>query len=344
MTAPRVRIAGLGIGGSALAYFLSREDITVEGYDPNPGYPKPCGDAVTLRDWIEKFMLEFDVVETYVNEFSIYINNNLIFEKNFNKKIWFIINKNELIRKLRAEAMRYGAQIKRASTKPLQLRGPHTTVVDARGPYAHDKSKWIIVYRGIAQSKWNPHYAVLNFLPELQGLFWIFPADDGGERINFGAGFKNGDLTSSKKLAINKLKKYTNNFNIIDERAAPIAVFSEVAPIGNHIIAIGEAGGLVISTAGEGNRPALESAVGAFLSIKNNKNIKYYKNKIKDLVAEAKLSRRMLRLASRMGSRFGEFAHSLPREFWQLYLTAELNMNYLAKLFIKKFYLIKYLL
>ncbi len=349
-TGRSVRIHGLGVSGSYLAWRLSSEGISVRAFDPANAYSKPCGDAVTLRPWIRRLLEETSVIKTYVKRFIIRVNGSMITEHKASEPYWAIVDKHNIISYFRREAVRNGLKIIRKSPKLEPRRQDEIAVVDARGPYAHPRESWVYAYRVLARTaKWHADTAILDFYPSRGGLYWLFPADSEGTLINYGAGFLSSAPSAARSFAFEKVKVDIHDpVTPIDERAAPIAVLSNIVVADRGIVRVGEASGLVISSAGEGNRPGLESArllAEAVLASGDPGALeKRYRRNVSQLVSEARLSRSLLRAAARMGDRFSRFAGSLPESFWENYLQGRISLRYLLSLALQKPSLIKYLL
>lgn len=350
-TGKTVRIHGLGISGSYLAWRLSSESISIRAFDPAANvYSKPCGDAITLRPWIRRLLEETSVIKTYVKRFIIRVNGSTITEHKAGEPYWAIVDKHGMISYFRREAARNGLKIARGSPE-LKPRGPgEIAVVDARGPYAHPRESWVYAYRILARTaKWHGDTAILDFYPSLGGLYWLFPADSEGTLINFGAGFLNSGPAAARSFAFERVKADINDtVTPIDERAAPIAILSNIVVVERGIVRVGEAGGLVISSAGEGNRPGLESArlLAETVLASDDPGVleKRYRRNVSRLASEARLSRSLLRTAARMGDRFSSFAGSLPDSFWENYLQGRISLRYLLSVALRKPGLIKYFL
>ena len=328
-----VRIAGLGVSGSALAMFLAERGFQVEAYDPSGFYSKPCGDAVSVRPWISRLLYDLDTVITGVRRYTIMINGRKIASVEYSSDNWLIIDKHRLVHSMRRQAEKLGVRLIRGNASPPCGCTRGCFCVDARGPYAHKRSTWILTVRHIleARDRWNPEEALIDFLPEMGGLYWAFPASDDGRLVNAGAGWMGGRFESSRKLSLERSKQVLGSFEVIDEKAAPIAVFSPIRLASKGSFAVGEAAGLVMSTSGEGNRPGLESARALAESLESSEDLdeaaQYYTEKVKPLVSEARASRIGLGIALRFPGLFKRVARGLPVEFWRDYLSSRLTLE-----------------
>ena len=312
---------------------LSSMGVEVTGYDTSPAYTKPCGDALTLRPWLRKLAEEMDAVVTRVKSVTIRVEGTVAEEIDFPDSVWYIIDKSSLIRRLREEAARSGAAIRRGkASPPCGCRG-ECVCLDARGPYAHNRRTWVFASRAIARpaEPWDPESALLDFYPRKGGLYWVFPASDSGRLVNLGAGWLGAPPDKALGDAIRISRREMGSLEIVDRRAAPIAVFSPIRPTGPSTLRLGEAGGFINSSAGEGNRPALETARIAAQALASasgpDEALSDYRRGTRRLVSEMRASRIALRLAVAAPRVFSRALRGLSRGFWERYLRAELGMG-----------------
>ncbi len=350
----KIAIRGLGVAGSYIAYLLSQNNIDVYGYDIMRKYMKPCGDAVTLRPWIKALLEELKVVKTRVKNIKVLSNGKNIVEASSKEPYWYIIDKPLLVEKLREKAAKHGAVLSygRGEQQKISEKCIDCLWIDARGPYIHlqNKNTYVITLRYFVETSWDPELALLDFRPSLGGLFWIFPADSEGRIVNMGGGFFQTTIEQTMRYVEEYIRKNFSNYRIITKSAAPIALLSNISLIEKEnsttYLKVGESAGLVISTAGEGNRPALESAkiLSEILLEKTRIDIieKTYRSRLNELISEVKASRQALLLAMKMGDRFSEFAQKLPLDFWENYLRGKITMGYLIKLLMRRPGLLKY--
>ena len=325
----RLRIVGLGVGGSALAWMASMQGMDTEGYDASSSYTKPCGDAVTLRPWIERLLSELDVVKTAVKRYVVQVEGETVAEAEFSGPNWYIIDKHTMISRLRMLAGRAGARLVLGSKASCSPCPSDCICVDARGPYAHPRSTWVYAARIIAAPRdpWDPETALLDFYPHRRGLFWLFPASDSGRLVNLGAGFLSAGVRDSLRRARSLARQVLGGFEEIDTRAAPIAVYSRPSLGSPGRPRIGESAGLVIATAGEGNRPALESARNLADALSEGSPEAYhqiYEHRSRSLLSEAEASRLALGLAARMPWLLRVMTQGSPG-FWKDYLAARIT-------------------
>ncbi len=355
----KVVVKGLGVSGSYLLYRLSREaDIEVYGYDISKKYVKPCGDAVTLRPWIRDLLEELDVVRASVTNYTVKVEGKTVFETSLERPYWYIVDKALLVEKLRDRATNNGARIKYLRPHDTERtscnRSRDCIMVDARGPFPHVKTtKYVIAIRYLAIADWDMTRALLDFYPRDGGLFWIFPANAREGIVNFGGGFLNRPINYTEAFVKKYVKDLLGSYDLLDKRASPIAVFSPIRPVEKNAgkirkLRIGESAGFIISTAGEGNRPGLESAEALYNAIIEGGSpeeiAQGYSRRVRTLVSEAKASRYALKLAIRLGSRFYDFSRSLPEEFWYTYLQSKITIGYLVKIILKNPGLLRYII
>lgn len=326
-------VAGLGPGGSMAAYQLARRGLRVAGYDIQASYRKVCGDALTIREEYRKLVEESGTVKTIVKDFVIAVNGKEVQRITFRGANWYIIDKGGLVGYLRSLAEAEGAQLHRGPAP--RHGGGNALFVDARGPYAHfplRRGEYVIVYRGLARAKgWDPETALLDFVPEETGLFWLFPNDDKGV-VNFGGGFRWRGIEYAKKVSIEKLSKLVDDWEIIHEASAPITAWSPVNPAGLGIVRIGEAGGLLNSLAGEGNRFALLSGIAIGKAFDTSRDvIMEYRRLVSSLASEARLSRVLIGVVESMRNA-EDLLSELPLWFWRRYLEGRLGLEDVLRL------------
>ncbi|MCE4628109.1 MAG: hypothetical protein F7C34_03050 [Desulfurococcales archaeon] len=312
---------------------LSSMGAEVTAYDTSPVYTKPCGDALTLRPWLRRLAEEMDAVVTSVESVTIRVEGQVAEEIDFGGSVWYIIDKHSLVRRLREEASRLGASIRRGRAEPpCRCRG-ECVCLDARGPYAHSRATWVFASRAIARlsEPWNRGHALIDFYPRRGGLYWVFPASDDGRLVNLGAGWLGEAPDKALRDALRIARGELGRLEVVDRRAAPIAVFSPIRPAGPSTIRLGEAGGFINSSAGEGNRPALETARIAAQAVSRasgpDEAIRGYREGTRGLVSEMRASRIALRLAVAAPSLFSRALRGMGRGFWEKYLRAELSMG-----------------
>lgn len=337
-------IAGAGVAGSALAYFLALKGFNVVAFDRANVYRKACGDAITLRPGISKLVKEVDGVKGEVRRYTVIVDGLEAAYVEYPERNWVIVDKTKFVSGLRNLALSEGAVISKGEWRGL--KGSLLTV-DARGPYSQNHSKSVLVFRLIAKAKWDWDHALLDFRVKERGFYWIFPADYDGHIVNIGGGFEevvNG--VELRKLVYGYARKMLGSYEVLDARGAPISIRAPISLYREGVFRVGEAAGLVISTAGEGNRPALQSAYGLAEAVGRGldvfRTVKLYRRYIKDLIDEAKTSRILLSIMSRSSPERGrELLINLPKWFWIDYLRSSVTMPKLVKLSLLNGYLFK---
>lgn len=339
MGKPDVAVVGLGPAGSLMAWKAAEAGYSVRAYDFQKSYTKPCGDAVIVKDEYEDLLRKSESIDGIVTRHIIEVSGygSRIIEHG--SPAWYIVDKTRLVGYFREQALSHGAEIAYGTMDPNVELG--NVVVDARGPYAHlaDKDSYIMTYRVFVKvDSWDSDTALLYFETEKSGLAWIFPSYRGENIVNAGGGLKGESLSRVKDYVKNFLKKrFGNGFEIIEEKAAPIAVYSEVEPVSNGIIRIGEAGGLINSAGGEGIRMALISALHASNSLSYEDPVKAYLRLVKPLVKESLLTRRLLRSVERVEARqASRLLFNLPEVFWREFLRGNMSYLLLFRSFIVK--------
>jgi len=330
-------VAGLGPAGSMAAFELARRGFRVEGYDFQARYRKVCGDALTIRDDYRRLVEEAGVILTGVRNYSVRIEGVETAYISFPGDNWHIIDKGRLVSYLRGLAEAEGAVLRKGPAPAPRGQGVY---VDARGPYAHymgKNSPHVIVFRGLARvprGAWDPETALLDFVPGEAGLFWVFPHDD--KTVNFGAGFRWRSLSYSREVSLRKLTDLIGEFELVSEGAAPIAAWSPVLLADDNSVRVGEAGGLLNSVAGEGNRLALLSGQALGEAAGKGGNLKAeYRRLAAPLAAEARLSRVLLGVVEKAPGG-GEILRRLPGWFWRRYLMGRLDLEAVIGVFVER--------
>ena len=336
---PDVLIAGAGVAVSLLARELAYKGFDVALLDWATRYRKACGDAVALREGLRGFLEKLGVVVTLVKSFEIRIHGSRVYEESFREPKWVIVDKPRLVANLREEAEAQGAIMLHGA-----WRGQRGVVtVDARGPYANNPERRVFVYRVISRAKWDPEKALLDFDLKSRGFYWIFPADDDGRTVNIGAGFEESPSPAYlRKLVENYSYKLLGGFEPLDEKGAPVTVKGPISTREKDTLKVGEAAGLVVSTAGEGNRPAILSAISLARAIESSfPNIREIEEKyragISRVVSEVLVSRRLLAVVERAGHVRGEaLMRSLPESFWRHYLASAVTTRRVVSAMLRK--------
>lgn len=333
-----VVIAGGGISGSSLALFLSSKGFSVRVYDLAPTYRKACGDAVTLHDDVRRLVEESGSVVGYVRRYRILVEGRLVAELSFRGPVWAIVDKSSLVSWLREAAESEGAVFVRGPWRGERGR----ITVDARGPYSRPLNEAILVYRMIARARWDGDLAVLDFRPSERGLYWVFPADGEGRSVNIGAGF---DGVSSALVHRERVARYYKGVfgskpDVVDERGAPMQVFAPIEPYSDGVFRVGEAGGFLVRTGGEGNRPGIQSsmalsrAIDEYIDDGVESVREAYTRLASSLIDEVRTSIVLLRIVERSRpDRASKILRSLPQDFWRTYVMARVSSRYVIGLF-----------
>ena len=325
-----VVVAGLGPGGAYVLYQAARAGLKAVGYDPARKYVKPCGDAVPAESLAGRLAEEAGAVKASVSEFEVRVQGRPAAFVSSRRALWYIIDKGGLVSYLRAQAEAEGARILRSSA-PRRVAG---LSVDARGPYAR-LSEAIIVYRVIARAPaWPENRVVVDFDVERLGLSWIFPAGDG--LVNVGAGWLlcPSCVDEARRIVFNILGGMGAG-EVLDERAAPLALEAKPSLRRDGSLAVGEAAGLVNTLSGEGIRPALESAAALGEALRSCGSdvvcvASRYERLAKRLVRQALLSRRIMGLVKRGGARRARaILESLPASFWREFFKGRMDYRML---------------
>ncbi|MCE4599262.1 MAG: NAD(P)-binding protein [Desulfurococcales archaeon] len=332
---PDVLIAGAGVAGAAAAYFLASRGFRVVAFDRMSSYGKACGDALTLRPGIYRLVDETESIKSEVRRYSVYVNGVEASTIEYPSTNWIIVDKTRLVNGLRELASVEGASIVKRSWNGE--RGLYT--IDARGPYSWGLNGSVMVFRFIAKARWEPDYALLDFRVDERGFYWVFPADFDGKIVNIGGGFEAVRSGNRLRLLVaDYAKRFLGSYEVLDERGAPVTIWSPIVlneP--NGVLRVGEAAGLVVSTAGEGNRPAIQSARALSDALSSgggfDRIVSLYRRGVRELVDEVKTSRLLLKIVSRSRSDVAsDLLFSLPRWFWMEYFRSRVTMSTVAKL------------
>ncbi|WP_338601551.1 NAD(P)/FAD-dependent oxidoreductase [Sulfolobus tengchongensis] len=247
----RIAILGGGVAGSTLAYLLSRVNNEVIIFDINQSYVKPCGDIVP-----NVYNPPFNWTQTFgIKRFSFYIDGEKIYDVEYARTKWLVIDKWAWINNMRKSA-------KVVVSHDIVLKD-FDYVIDSRGPYPMDRE---VVYttRAIIETEDFDDEAILEFDTRYTGFYWIFPSKE--NEYNIGAGFL--EYKNSKEMLYQYIRRKYRNFKIKDVRGAPISIGN----VKNKKLRIGEARGLVFPLSGEGIRPSAISAEYAFEAIYKERN------------------------------------------------------------------------
>ncbi len=320
-------VAGLGPGGAMAAAELALRGFRVVGLDPLRSYRKACGDAVVAREEYDGVLRKSNSIRWRIRRAIINVMGEEAYTIEFDRPVWYIIDKGRLVGYLREVVEAEGGRIiYKIFRKNIVKTG---VIIDARGPYAHPPSKHILAYRYIVKARdWDADTVLLDFLPDKSGLYWVFPSHHGENYVNIGGGFKDTDVIDTKNLILNYIKRLFKEFRIISESGAPIAVYSDVEPVNGNVLRVGEAGGLINSAGGEGIRMALLSGMAAGRALESEKPPHYYRRAVRRLAREARLSRLLLRtVEASPGDSRSSLLKRLPEFFWRSFLSGELRIG-----------------
>lgn len=331
-----ITVAGLGVAGSTLAYQASRHGFKVAGYDVAPIYRKACGDVVSVRGETWRIVKETGSMLTGVKKFSIRVGGTEVAYIDVGGPVWVVVDKSKLVNTLRELAASLGASIFRG--KLSRLDNVEGIAVDARGPYSRGLEDAVITFRVIAECVWEPDTALIDFNVKNRGFYWVFPADADGRLVNLGAGFekvKDGGLL--RRLTLAYYRRVCDARRILDERGAPIQVHAPINLHSGKVLRVGEAGGLLNRTSGEGNRHAMLSSLALVEALRAssdlNEIVEDYSRRVSGLVNEVNVSRALLKTITLIGRGRGEeLLVNAPRTFWVKWLKSELTWDSLARI------------
>ncbi len=247
-----IAVIGAGPAGAAFAlYHVMESENKVSIYERDPHYRKPCGEVI-----IASLLNETEVPPPILNEiknFDVRVKGETVFQKEFSKPIWYVINKAEWIINMRKKAEEEGARIIYSNAFPKELTRKHDVIIDARGPFSTNSLAKITITRAIVES--NDHSdesVILDFDPEKMGMLWIFPA--GKNKLNIGLGY------ARIRNPVGLLKKTLGELNLSKKifkiDTTIITVSKPDLTYNKKIFRIGEAAGLVHPLSGEGIRPS----------------------------------------------------------------------------------------
>ncbi len=333
---PEIVVAGLGVAGATLAYYAALRGFDVEGYDPAPNYMKACGDAVTLKPLTRRLVEETGSVVGGVKRYLIAVNGQVVSEFTFTSPVWAIVDKGRLVMGLREMAVSEGARL-----SLRHWRGERgVATVDARGPYSSSIKEAVFLYRVIAPSmgSWDDDTALLDFNVRERGVYWIFPSGDG--RVNVGAGFES--LWNAGAIE-SRLKRYYKAFTgaplePVDRRGAPMQLFAPLKPYEAGVFKVGEAGGFLLRTGGEGNRMAMLTGKALADALSRGWGSTWrvraiYAMETWGLRDEVQTSRMLLWIVARSPpGRAEDLLSSLPRWFWIRFVQARVRASTLASM------------
>jgi len=267
-----------------------KTNMEVELFDLKPSYYKPCGDVVPNVyspeiGWKVKFR---------VKRFSFYVDGKEVYNVEYRRTKWVVIDKWEWINRMRnsIKNFRHSTSLNLFSNF-YNLEEKDILKIYSIGPYFFDRE---VVYttRALVIPERFDDEAIIEFDTLKVGFYWIFPEEEGV--YNIGVGFI--EDKNSKDLLLEYLNRRIKNYKIIDIRGAPISI-GEVKVKRNRI---GEARGLVFPLSGEGIRPSAISAELAFKALHKGKDINEYLDfNLKDIENRIKIQRILLNLYKNSG-------------------------------------------
>lgn len=339
MGSPEVAIIGLGPAGSLLAWKAAEAGYRVRGYDLQARYGKPCGDAVIVVEEYEGILRGSGSIAGTVSRHIVEVAGYRGRVIEHRGPAWYIVDKPRLVSYLRGQAAVHGAEIVKAHGDPYRVEAG--VVVDARGPYAHvsERGSYLVALRLLVEvDSWGEDTALLRFDPRGPGLIWVFPSHIGGSIVNAGGGYKGVGVEDVRRRVLGYLKeRFKGPLKILEEKAAPVAVYSRVEPAAGGVIRLGEAGGLINSVGGEGFRMALLSALRAYESLQSPDPARRYARLTEPLARESLLTRRLLRAVEGLeAGEAGRLLHGLPPVFWRGFLEGRMSYRLLARSLIAR--------
>jgi len=334
-------VAGAGVAGATLAYEAARKGFTVKAYDVAARYAKACGDALTVRDETLEVARATGSLVTRVKRYMIAVDGEVVEEFSLPGPAWVIVDKALMVNKLREMAESEGAEI--VHGRWGGERGKLYTV-DARGPYARSFAEAVLLYRAITEAEWSPDTALLDFAVRERGVYWIFPADGEGRLVNVGGGFEGVKRGAEIKARVERyLRRWAGRGleGLRDERGAPLQIYAPVEPYHSGVFKVGEAGGLMLRTGGEGNRPAIISAkalAAAFAEASEPGEARsVYLERIHRLLDEVETSLVIVKLvASAKPETAASLLRSLPPWFWREFVKARIYKSTVLKIVASK--------
>ena len=324
-------ILGGGVAGSVLAYLVKRNNIDVHLYDITPRYTKACGEAIPVQiiSVLEENTVPRPYIVSKVSVFSIYNPAGKIIRRvEFDKPIWYIVDKGEWLNRLRESV---GTRLIRKKIECSSL-GISGLVFDARGPFSSKGFK-IVVWQAYMENVIGLSEEALQIIDfrRSPGLVWAFSK---GRVINIGGGFV--DISDPKSISIKMLEKIFNidiDKYIIKDNYSILTLIPQIRLYDKDCIRVGEAAGLVMSLGGEGIRPAILSAIAAYKSLnKMDDNITFnlnnYVSILRPLIYQVRLNRYIFEIGAMLGQNMVEkILGGVSKELLEEWLSGDLGLK-----------------
>jgi len=284
-----IAVIGAGPAGAAFAlYYKMESENKVYIYERDPYYRKPCGEVI-----IASLLNESEIIPPILNEiknFDVRVKRETVFQKEFSRPIWYVIDKAKWIINMRNKAEKEGAKIIYSNAFPKELTKKHDIIIDARGPFSPNSLPKITITRAIVESnEHNDDSVILDFDPEKMGMLWIFPS--GKNKLNIGLAY------ASIRNPLDLLKKTLEELNLSKKifriDTTIITVSKPDFTINEKTYRIGEAAGLVHPLSGEGIRPSFlhGKCLGIELAKEKSATNSYRKcqKKLSSIISQIKL-------------------------------------------------------
>jgi len=269
-------IIGAGPAGLSAAYYGVRKDIRVVVYeaDSRDKVPsKPCGEAIPkfVFDYLPKD-IEKDFILNHIKRAIFYFNGEFIREfKNMPLLEGFIIDKRKLLLNLAELATSMGAKIIWGNplrvNEVLKMMDTYDYVIDATGLgiiarkfLDYKNYKLIPVLQAYARGDTLPDDTIVMWGVD-RGYAWVFPR---GDKYNIGVGGVYKDSRELHKI----LKQVISHFKldlVSPIRGSAVSVNGPLKKlVRGKLRVVGEAGGMVMPTTGEGIRFAIAAGKMVF--------------------------------------------------------------------------------
>ena len=250
----KIAVAGAGPAGAGFAAEMARlgQGGQVTIFERDLEYRKPCGDVV-LEDVLRETPVPPPILNR-VRRFELRVKGSPVFEAEYPRPLWYVIDKPAWVRSLRAYAVDRGARLIHSNAHLPKLVGEYDVIVDARGPFANNGLSKLTITRAIVEHPVDPEGVLIDFDPIEMGFLWVFPHEK--HASNIGLAYK-GERSPHKRLLKLLEKEYGSPHLIrMDTTIITIDQPPREPPARPPIYPIGEAAGLVHPLSGEGIRPA----------------------------------------------------------------------------------------
>jgi flavin-dependent dehydrogenase len=291
-----VKILGLGPSGAALGAALGKAAVV----ERSGHYFKACGEAVP----VETPMVGREYVVDRVRRYRFFSGDRLIGEVSYSKPRWYILDKAAWVESLRSAIEAEGLE--------------DGVAVDARGPYASRGEKLIVAMAYVEGMRGEDETADFIYPPGLTGFFWIFPH---GGVYNVGGGFLG--VRDPTPLVKEFAARLGGRIRLL--RGAPLTVMPQIDLGVEGSYKIGEAAGLVYPLTGEGIRPGVLSALALAEALRTRRPLDEYRRRVKRIVDQIELQKRLLSLAARLAARGGSISLLADDALLRDYIEEELS-------------------